>query len=110
MTADKKKVLVDHNAFDWDEISGATLRDAGDYLLKLAETLPVDAYIDEHWTAHEDMEIRVLYYRDETDDEYAVRKEWEAEKARRDEEQRKRDEKWVEKRAEYHRLKRELDL
>lgn len=33
-----------------------------------------NATLEEHWTGYEDMEMRFLYYRPETDTEYTIRK------------------------------------
>lgn len=78
MTKKKQKVLVEHD-FDWSRINGADLNDAALYLTELAKKHP-GAVIDEHWTGYEDMTIRLVSYRDETDNEYTARLKLEAEK------------------------------
>lgn len=103
----KKRVLVEHD-FDWGRIEGVPLSEAADYLRVLATGLPVDACLDEHWTGYEDMTMRVISYRDETDEEYARRlaAEAEAEKWRLEEERADRER--AARREEYLRLKREF--
>lgn len=106
--SDKKQVLVEHTSFDWGKVDGATLRDAAKYLLDLAKTLPAEAVIDENPLGYDPTEIRVISYRDETDEEYAARKEAEAVSVRLAAEQQRRDEERRAKRAAYEKLKREL--
>lgn len=108
MTDDRQKILVEHRNFDWSQIEGATLKEAGEYLLKLAETLPSDAFIEDNTMSYDPTEIRVVSYRDETDDEYTARKEREASAARLKEAERREKEKRKEKEAQYQKLKREL--
>ncbi len=67
--AERKNVIVEHPEFDWDKVRDVPLVDAAQYLLQLAPQLPQDACIDENWNCYDDMEIRVVSYRPETDDE-----------------------------------------
>lgn len=105
---DRLEILVEHRKFDWGKINGTRLPEAAEYLTQLAKSLPKDAYIEEHWTGYEDMEIRVVSFRPETDEEYRGRKkqeEWqreyeEKEQARKAERDRRREE--------YLRLKKEF--
>ena len=108
MSDDRKKVMVEHPSFDWGEIEDATLKQAGNYLLKLAETLPAGAVIEDHTLSYDPIDIRVVSYRDETDEEYNSRKEHEAFAAKLAAEQQKREKELKKKQAEYEKLKREL--
>jgi hypothetical protein len=105
---DRKKIEVIHHEFDWKNLDGHTLKNAAEYLLSLAKDLPPTAVLDEHWSGYEDMEIRVMSWRDETDEEYEKRMQ---EELRAAEYQKKKDaeEKARKDRLEqYHRLKREF--
>jgi hypothetical protein len=104
----RKKITVEHHEFSWDKINGQTLKDAAKYLVALARKLPPDAVIDEHWSGYEDMTIRVISYRDETDEELAKREiierkraEWEANRAAQEKAR-------VERLSQYHWLRKEF--
>jgi hypothetical protein len=102
-------IMVEHHDFNWDEVKGQTLKDAAEYLNALAQRLPPDAVIDEHWSGYEDMTIRVISYRDETDEELAKREiiarnraEWEAKRAAQEKDR-------AERLAQYRRLRKEFE-
>lgn len=108
MTDARKKIRVVHSSFDWSKIEGQTIAQAGEYLLALAKTLPDDAFIADDTNSYDYTEINAVSYRDETDEEYAARKEQEAIQARLDGERRQRAAVRKAKEQEYQRLKREL--
>jgi K+/H+ antiporter YhaU regulatory subunit KhtT len=101
-------VVIEHDEFDWGKVEGVTLKEAAAYLARMAEKLPPDAFIDEHWTGYEDMKIRVISLRKETDQEYAVRKQQEESKevaARIEKEAAER----AKRLAQYNQLKKEFE-
>lgn len=104
----REKVTVEHSDFDWYKVEGNTLKNAANYLLELSERLPPHAFIDEHWYGYEDMEIRVLSYRDETDEELDKRLKQEEIDQERIREELKRSSEREKRRQEYLELKKEF--
>jgi hypothetical protein len=101
-------VIVEHGEFDWGKVEGVTLKEAAAYLARMAEKLPPDAVIDEHWTGYEDMKIRVISFRKETDQEYAMRKQQEGQSKERAARKEKEAAERAKRLKKYSELKREF--
>jgi hypothetical protein len=78
------------------------------YLQEIKEKYPSDIVLDEHWTGYEDMTMRFVYCRDETDEEYNRRLADEAAKAEIFRRAQIEEKAKNERRKEYERLSREF--
>jgi len=73
----RKKQVLQVVDCDTTRLFNVDLKKAANYLLEVYEEHPM-AELDEHWTGYEDMEIRFIYYRMETDEECKAREYREA--------------------------------
>jgi hypothetical protein len=107
--AERKKVEVRIDV-DRDRLYGG-IDDAIKYLQEIKEQYRgTNIGLDEHWTGYEDMDMTLLYSRDETDEEMAARL---AEVARQEQlakQQKKRDEQRKADLMELQRLQRKLGV
>jgi hypothetical protein len=66
--------------------------------------------LDEHWTGYEDMYMTLVYWRDETDEEFQGRLELEEMRRRLDEEEKRRAKERAKDVEEFQRLKAKLGI
>lgn len=81
MKTPQKLTIYEPIDCDIDKLFNVDLREAAEYLLSVYKKYP-NAALDEHWTGYEDMEIRFLVEREETDEEFFHRLRLEAEQKR----------------------------
>ena len=106
-TTERRKVEVE---VDCDvQVLYGPLQAAADYLTAVLRAHPgLDIRLDEKWTGYEDMYMRFVYERDETDEEYADRQEREQLEAADREIKRLADESKEKRRAQYESLPMEF--
>jgi hypothetical protein len=81
------KVITEALPFDYGAVFNVPLEQAVQYLNALVQThVDKTLYLDEHWAGYEDMEIRLMHQRLETDEEMEARIEAEHLKDLSDEE------------------------
>lgn len=86
-----------------------TIDEAIKYLQEVKEAHKgIDIQLDECWTGYEDMHMRFVYSRPETDKEYADRRKQEQAEARRKAQRDKEERELAQRRNQYERLKREF--
>lgn len=100
------KILQSKDA-DTQRLYG-TLDDAISYLQEMKAKLPADASLEEHWTGYEDMELRFVWYREETDVEYLDRMSAEEERRREEIRKKEEDRQKAERRKAWEELNREF--
>ena len=77
------------------------------YLTEIHEKYPT-ARLNEHWVGHEDMEMRFVFYRDETEKEIGDRLEKEQKQRDHNRRMLEAEEQRAKRRKEYYRLREEF--
>jgi hypothetical protein len=103
-----RKTITKTYGWDMDRLFGVPLAKAAEYLLQLSKEAPPGAWLEDTTNSYDQMEIEILFHREETDDEYSLRMEQERLQRELEERSRKLEAEKDARRKQWLKLKKEF--